>query len=771
MLPRCPCPWSVLFVGVAAVPALGGPGKIYWADPTASTVRMASLDGTGVVELAGDPVGLSFNLDVPALGGRMYWVDVEDGVIRSADLDGANPAVVNTDPLYRPFAALAVEPSSGTLFWSATYGPGFGNNKIVRSDIDGSNLVELVSLGPTTALDLVLDVGAAKMYWAERDGLARIRRANIDGTNVELVYENWPVQPSNLGVDSTNGKLYWTDGNGGIMRAGLGGSLPQVVIPSGSYAGGFSLDLAAGHLYWSHGPNATPGIRRSNLDGTATVSFRTGNYSDLVAQPSLGKLYWSVRDEWSGANRRIGRTNLDASDDETVLAATTIAPSGIAISEADGRVYWSDPVLAQFLSVDLAGTGPIEPVPFLNPGASASGIAVDAANLKVYFSDLTCPGGEECHGRILRRHLTSGLSVPEVIVGDVTPPYNDEFPIYVAVDLSGGKIYWAESSTAGGSIGRANLDGTARQTLLAQVDPKPFNLALDLPAGRIYWTAVPASGDGKIQRANLDGSGVEDVLTVPAATYGLPRGIAFDAGNGKITWATDTGKLMRADLDGGNVELIASDVGAPTAIAVVSVPDAAVPTAAPAPHDVSKNRYISFTPGNGTTPVAFRVELSSSTLFPGSSGVLGWVSAPDAGGASTLAAAPVVRIWPEAVVHVGDCRVVPGSAYAVRASNDGTDLTAPLPVTTVAQPAGKHWGDAVGMFVGGSWLDPDGQVNINDAVAAIRTFQSATGAPHFTRTDLHDQAPNRVVNFTDISYFVRAFQGFAYPFAHPATCP
>ena len=65
--------------------------------------------------------------------------------------------------------------------------------------------------------------------------------------------------------------------------------------------------------------------------------------------------------------------------------------------------------------------------------------------------------------------------------------------------------------------------------------------------GRMYWTD---SGTDKIQRANLDESNVEDLVT------GLNevRGIALDPAAGKIYWVDFwTDKIQRANLDGSNV--------------------------------------------------------------------------------------------------------------------------------------------------------------------------------------------------------------------------
>ena len=56
---------------------------------------------------------------------------------------------------------------------------------------------------------------------------------------------------------------------------------------------------------------------------------------------------------------------------------------------------------------------------------------------------------------------------------------------------------------------------------------------LDVGAGKMYWTYWPdwtpergwgEQGTGKIQRANLDGTGVQDVVT----GLGWPEGLALD---------------------------------------------------------------------------------------------------------------------------------------------------------------------------------------------------------------------------------------------------
>ena len=96
-------------------------------------------------------------------------------------------------------------------------------------------------------------------------------------------------------------------------------------------------------------------------------------------------------------------------------------------------------------------------------------------------------------------------------------------------------LYWTDARTR--KIQRANLDGSQVEDVLAGM-VLPTRLALDVAAGKLYWVDAGIRGDagtGRIQRANLDGSQVEDVLT------GLddPGSLALDVAAGKLYWVDD----------------------------------------------------------------------------------------------------------------------------------------------------------------------------------------------------------------------------------------
>ncbi len=276
----------------------------------------------------------------------------------------------------------------------------------------------------------------------------------------------------------------------------------------------------------------------------------------------------------------------------------------------------------------------------------------------------------------------------------------------------------------------------------------PFALgALDIEAGANVRLVDLVDNDS-------DGGGQEAIYL-----YQLTLGAG-------ATLTVDRCKLYYGYLDdqGGNIVVVNSG-------SVEAAPLALPPLDAPAPFNVLKNRYVSFAPNNAT-PVAFRLV---KTTAPG---VIRWVGAPDVNGLAPVTAAPVVRIWSEPVVHVGDCPIVPDAAYELRASSDGgTSLSPPLVVNTIARPEPKFWGDTVGSFDGLQWSAPNGIVNTNDFIAALQKFQNLPTAPHVSVVDIQsvssiDPCLNRITNIADVFLLIQAFQGNMYPFTtNPAACP
>ena len=115
-------------------------------------------------------------------------------------------------------------------------------------------------------------------------------------------------------------------------------------------------------------------------------------------------------------------------------------------------------------------------------------------------------------------------------------------------------IYWTDQQ---GRIRRANLDGSNIETLFtvkhfySERDFfAPNGSALDVDGGKIYWTISRR----RIQRANLDGSNLETIIITGNST----RNPVLDVDRGKIYWidGSNPQRIRRANLDGSNLETL-----------------------------------------------------------------------------------------------------------------------------------------------------------------------------------------------------------------------
>lgn len=100
--------------------------------------------------------------------------------------------------------------------------------------------------------------------------------------------------------------------------------------------------------------------------------------------------------------------------------------------------------------------------------------------------------------------------------------------IDIEVDTVNGKLYWTEEYPDGGGtyrIRRANTDGSSVEILVPGLDIIE-HLALDVTGGKMYW-CTEIAGVGSIWHANLDGSGAVELVST--TTFPQSIGLRLDA--------------------------------------------------------------------------------------------------------------------------------------------------------------------------------------------------------------------------------------------------
>lgn len=286
--------------------------------------------------------------------------------------------------------------------------------------------------------------------------------------------------------------------------------------------------------------------------GLCTPRLHVGKLSTLgtlgltlaLSGPATGqqKIYWT--EVGIGVVRR---ANLDASNIEDLVTGLS-DPIAIALDLRAGKMYWADSGAGKIQRSDLDGSNIEDLVTGLS---SPYGIALDLDAGQMYWTNVGQPG--EPDGTIQRANL-DGSNVANIITSGLVSPHG------IALDTPSFKMYWADSEAS--KIQRASINGFFIDDLVGE-EPSfffPLQVALDLGARKMYWTAFIFE-DGVIERANLDGSNVE-LLISTGTGLGGPRteGLALDVGAGKMYWTQAPG-IWRADLDGSNREELITGLG------------------------------------------------------------------------------------------------------------------------------------------------------------------------------------------------------------------
>ncbi len=485
-------------------------------------------------------------------------------------------------------------PTIAKIYWT-------NGDKIQRADSDGSNVEDLVTFGSPRSL--ALDVLEGKIYWSDQD-TRWIWRANLDGSETKAVVTSRLIRPVAIALDLTRGQIYWTDaGSNKIQRANLDGSRVETLVSIGLHSPeGLALDVDAGKVYWSdYGTNK---IQRANLDGSHVEDLVTTGLKipgELALDLGAGRIYWT-----DYGTDKIQRADLDGSNVEDVVTTGLRIAKGLALDVAGGKIYWTDSGTDKIQRADLDGSNVetlvnrpsdsptglalANPVASLSPNLVSVALPRDGTwrRFEVRATEpiivVANPSGTPA--RILIAQSRGAASECPAQPEDTVTRYGGQ-DLYLAACETGeakveirrasdqavlraytlripekARMYWTHAGTRD-KIQRANLDGSKVEDIVTAGLSYPVGLALDLMGGKMYWTDMERD---RIRRANLDGSNVEDLVTTGLST---PRGLALDVAKGKMYWADQgTDKIHRADLDGSNIQDLVAGLRNPDRLAL-----------------------------------------------------------------------------------------------------------------------------------------------------------------------------------------------------------
>ena len=342
------------------------------------------------------------------------------------------------------------------------------------------------------------------------------------GSDLEISIDSSALQASDCTFESPWRACYHT-------RNAVAGDLVEVKVempqePSGVWHGAWCAKTTPEGLC-EGGHDSTDRVDK-RFAGNAALSFVTSAPRDATSFWIVGEIrecaeppcYWPT--DYADVEYHHIEVDVEAES----------GTAGVA------SLYWLDGGLVR--QADLDGTSIRNLIDF---GSDVGDdLAIDLPGGKAYVIDASS-------GTVRRANL-DGSSVETIVSGLQRAD---------GIALDGeGKLYFAAEG-----IYRADLDGSNRETLVASL-PWPKDIALDMIGSRMYWVD---HASGKIQRANLDGSGLQDLV---ARGLRLPEGIALDIDGRRMYWTDrDTGTVHRSNLDGLSAQQVIAGLNNPHSIA------------------------------------------------------------------------------------------------------------------------------------------------------------------------------------------------------------
>uniref|UniRef100_A0A3B1JND8 LDL receptor related protein 1B n=1 Tax=Astyanax mexicanus TaxID=7994 RepID=A0A3B1JND8_ASTMX len=500
-------------------------------------ISLRSGDYSLLVPALRNTIALDFHFSQRLL----YWTDVvEDQIYRGKLSDSGGVSgieVVVQHGLATP-EGLAVDWIAGNLYWIDS-----NLDQIEVAKLDGKLRTTLIAGGMEHPRAIALDPGQGALFWTDWDAMfPRIEGASMSGSHRHVVYRDMEVGawPNGLTLDHVEKRIVWTDARSDAIYSAL-------------YDGSGLIEILRGHEYLSH-------------------PFAVSVYGGSVFWTDWRTNTLTKASKWTGANVTvIQKTSAQPFDLEIVHPSRqpqTPNPceanrgkgpcSHLCLLNYNGSAACACPYLMKLSTNNrtcqavkrfllYARRSEIRGVDLDNPYLNiitaltvpdiddVTAMDYDATDERIYWADVKT--------RTIKRASINGTRLETVMSADVLNVRG------LAVDWLSRNLYWMSSDSEETQINVARLDGSLKSTLIHGID-KPRSLVLHPAKGKMFWT------DGNtINVASMDGSNSK----ILHQNQKEPVGLCIDHSSSKLYWiSSGNGTINRCNLDGSGLEVIDS---------------------------------------------------------------------------------------------------------------------------------------------------------------------------------------------------------------------
>ncbi len=394
----------------------------------------------------------------------------------SSNLDPAdNPTEIVTATL----GGFAIDKEINKIFYTDT-----GTNKIMKCDLDGSNVEEVYYLpsGLADLGDIEVNTTNQMVYWINK-GQSRIQSCDYNGNNFTNAITGLTT-PSSLCIN--NDILYWIDNTNDqiLQHSILTGSTTPLVETFGK-GSNLQMNTETEELFWYR----NKGLRKMNITTKEIVGvYSSINYSLEYASLAFDPIQQKI---FVGEYETYIECNLDGSNSTWI---PNIPFEGVSILKVDPiseMIFYTGELFTmhfkkydelEFSSYTLGGFADY-----------FSNFQIDITNKKLYWS----------YGSKIHRINYDGTN--NEIVFDIGQ--GSEIGAYF-IDAISDKIFYA----SGNFIYKANLDGTEQTPIINNYTSKIISDPIN---NRLYYLRE----NGNIYHTDLDGYFETEFLSGDISTF------------------------------------------------------------------------------------------------------------------------------------------------------------------------------------------------------------------------------------------------------------
>ncbi|XP_076061029.1 low-density lipoprotein receptor-related protein megalin isoform X2 [Oratosquilla oratoria] len=518
---------------------------LYWSDTEARKIYSRPLivkKGETVVE---DTLHLPSSVTpgsiaVDWIGNNLYVVDTLGQKVDVVQLGTSNHAIVLSTNVSRP-RDVALDPLVGYMFVADT-------DRIVRANMDGTDLKPLVTEVIYSATGITVDTNSKRIFWCD-SLLDYIETADYEGNGRTAVIHGSTVVPAPNRLTLFESNLYWTDTTRqGVMRVDkFDIKNTQSMYRNTAVTQDPKAIKAVHALVQTQVPNPC-GDDNGGCEHLCIVTHTSSGLGYRCAckigyQLNRNKKRCTLVNEFLMYSQQkfIKGQVLDPVTDNFNDAINPIVSKaarfvGLDFDSHEDYIYYSDVSLDVIYRIKRTGTGRESLLASQNEGVE--GLALDWASKNLYYIDsrkgtLNVLNVENTDNR---RILLSNLKRPRAIV----------------VHPNHGYVFFSEWDRPA-NISRAFLDGTNLMVFRNVLVGWPNGLSLDYAKDRLYWCDALLD---HVQHAKLDGT---DVRTINSPNIRHPFSLIIYKDWLYVTdWRHDA--ILRMNKTDGSQETIVATV-------------------------------------------------------------------------------------------------------------------------------------------------------------------------------------------------------------------